>query len=61
MKIKKVLKDKEANSELIKYFNSIKDAADSINTTMEKWKVQLLISDAINSGKRAFKYNWYKA
>lgn len=60
IKIKKILKDKEANSELITSYNSIKDAASSVNTKMDNWKVQMLIANAINTGKRAFGCNWVK-
>ena len=59
-KIKRVLRDREINTEEVKYFNSIKEAAESIDTKMDDWKVQMLINSAISTGKRAFKYNWYK-
>ena len=60
MKIKRVLRDREINTEEVEYFNSIKEAAESIDTKMDDWKVQMLINSAISTGKRAFKYNWYK-
>lgn len=53
-----MIKIKKVNKNLI--FNSIKDAASSVDTKMEDWKVQLLIADAINTGKRAFGCNWKK-
>lgn len=59
-KIKRVLRDREANTEKVEYFNSIKEAAKSVDTKMDNWKVQMLINAAIGTGKRAFKYNWYK-
>ena len=59
-KIKRVLRDRETNTEEIGYFNSIKEAAESVDTKMDDWKVQMLINSAISTGKRAFKYNWYK-
>lgn len=59
-KIQSILKDKEANSTLITTFNTIKEAAASVTTKMDNWKVQLLIADAINTGKRAFGCNWKK-
>jgi len=59
-KIKRVLRDRETNTEEVKYFNSIKEAAESVDTKMDDWKVQMLINSAISTGKRAFKYNWYK-
>ena len=60
VKIKKVIKDREANSELVTFYNSIKDASLSIDTKMDNWKVQMLIANAINTGKRAFGCNWKK-
>lgn len=59
-KIKRILRDRETNTEEIEYFNSIKEAAESVDTKMDNWKVQMLINAAIDTGKRAFKYNWYK-
>ena len=59
-KIKRVLRKREANTEEVEYFNSIKEAAESVDTKMDNWKVQMLINAAIDTGKRAFKYNWYK-
>lgn len=59
-KIKRILRDRETNIEEVEYFNSIKEAAESVNTKMDNWKVQMLINSAISTGKRAFKYNWYK-
>lgn len=59
-KIKRVLRDREINIEEVEYFNSIKEAAESVDTKMDNWKVQMLINSAISTGKRAFKYNWYK-
>lgn len=54
-KIKQVKDKKE-----ITQFNSIKEASASVDTKMDNWKVQLLIADAINTGKRAFGCNWKK-
>lgn len=54
-KIKQVKDKKE-----IAQFNSIKEASASINTKMDNWKVQMLIANAINTGKRAFGCNWIK-
>lgn len=59
-KIQKVLKDKKAKSMSIYTFNNLKEAADSVETKMDNWKVQLLIAEAMNSGKRAFGFNWRK-
>lgn len=41
-------------------FFDLKEAAQSISTKLEDWKVQLFIADAINNGKNAFKYRWVK-
>ena len=60
IKIKRILENKEDNSKLVTYYNSIKEAAESIDTKMDNWKVQMLIIDAINNKKRAFKYKWQK-
>lgn len=54
-KIKRIDENKK-----IEIFNNIVDAAKSVDTKMELWKVQMLIVDAINHKKRAFKYNWQK-
>lgn len=55
-KIKKI--DNE-NKET-KVFNTIREASASVNTKMDDWKVQMLIVNAANTGKRAFKCNWKK-
>lgn len=47
--------DKENSIEI---YRNIREAAASIDTKMEEWKVQLLIADAINKGKKAFKCSW---
>ena len=60
IKIKRILENKEDNSKLVTYYNSIKEAAESIDTKMDSWKVQMLICDAINHKKRAFKSKWDK-
>ena len=41
-----------------KIFNSIQEAAKSIDVNIENWKIELFIADAINNHKRAFKYQW---
>lgn len=60
VKIKKIIKDREANNELVTSYNSIKDASLSIDTKMDNWKVQMLIANAINTGKKAFGSRWEK-
>lgn len=42
------------------YFNNIEEAAQSISSNQEPWKVQMLISYAIISKKKAFKCGWRK-
>lgn len=58
IKIKRILENKEDNNKLVTYYSSIKEAAESIDTKMDGWKVQMLIIDAINNKKRAFKAFW---
>ena len=53
-----MIKIKKVNKNLI--FNSIKDASKSVETKMEDWKVQMLIVNAINTGKKAFGSKWEK-
>ena len=55
IKIKKI----DENKNVI-VFNTIKDAAMSIETNFELWKVEMLIINAINNKKRAFKCKWFK-
>ena len=59
-KIRSIFKDKEANTELVTSYISIREASLSIDTKMDNWKVQMLIADAINNNKRAFKMRWQK-
>ncbi|MGN1312214.1 MAG: hypothetical protein ACI4U4_04325 [Bacilli bacterium] len=54
MKIKKIGED------YIEFYSTIKEAANSIETNLDNWKVQILIADAINTGKKAFKCKWKK-
>lgn len=44
----------------VEFFNDIKSASKSIESGLDDWKVQMLITDAINTGKRAFKCKWKK-
>lgn len=46
----------ENNNEII--FNNIQEAAMSINSKLDNWKIELFIADAINNNKKAFKYIW---
>lgn len=59
-KIRSIFEDKEANSKLVTSYTSIREASLSIDTKMDNWKVQMLIADAINNNKRAFKMKWQK-
>ena len=59
-KIRSIFEDKEANTELVTPYTSIREASLSIDTKMDNWKVQMLIADAINNNKRAFKMRWQK-
>ena len=54
------MKIRKLGEDFIETYPSIKEAAASIDTKMEDWKVQMLIYDAINHKKRAFKYKWQK-
>lgn len=45
---------------VIEIFNDIKSASKSIESGLDDWKVQMLIADAINTNKRAFKCKWKK-
>ena len=59
-KIRSIFEDKEANSKLVTSYTSIREASLSIDTKMDNWKVQMLIADAINNNKKAFKMKWQK-
>lgn len=54
------MKIRKLGEDFIETYPSIKEAAASIDTKMEDWKVQMLIYDAINHKKRVFKYKWQK-
>lgn len=41
-------------------FFDLREAAQSINSKLDDWKIQLFIADAINHGRNAFKYRWVK-
>ena len=58
-KIVKKTFSNEMKSNCYNYYNTIKEAAASIDTKMDSWKVQMLIVDAINNKKVAFKSRWY--
>lgn len=54
------IKIKRIGKEDIEVFNTIKEASNSIDSNMDNWKIQMLIADAMNTGKRAFGFNWKK-
>lgn len=54
IKIKKIME------ESIEYFDSLEEAAASVKTNLDAWKVQMLIKYAIIKKGRAFKASWQK-
>lgn len=54
IKIKKIINNN------IEYFDNLEDAAASIQTNLDAWKVQMLIKYAIIKKGRAFKASWQK-
>ena len=54
------MKIRKLGEDFIEIYPSIKEAAASIDTKMEDWKVQMLICNAINHKKRALKSKWQK-
>ena len=53
MKIKKTEENGKAT-----LYNTMKDAAASVGSKLENWKIQLYIANAINTRTRAFKCRW---
>ena len=53
-KIKKVMEDN------IEYFDNLDDAAASVKSNLDIWKVKMLINYAIIKKGRAFKASWQK-
>lgn len=41
-------------------FRTLKEAANSINSKLENWKIQVYIAEAIVNNGVAFKYRWAK-
>ena len=39
-------------------FNTLMEAAKSVESKLEDWKIAIYIANALNTKKRAFKYNW---
>lgn len=54
--MKKIKQIKEDNSAII--YDTLQDAAATIDTKIENWKIQMLIVDAIAHNKKAFKSKW---
>lgn len=54
------VKIQKIGEDFIEIYDDIKNASKSIESNLDDWKVQMLIADAINTGKRAFKYKWKK-
>jgi hypothetical protein len=53
-KIEKLNED----NQVIAVYNSLADAAASIESKMENWKVQLYIAYALINNGRAYKFKW---
>ena len=54
IKIKKVMEDN------IEYFDNLDDAAASVKSNLDIWKVKMLIKYAIIKKGKAFKASWQK-
>ena len=54
VKIKKVMEDN------IEYFDNLDEAAASVKSNLDIWKVKMLINYAIIKKGRAFKASWQK-
>lgn len=51
---------KKIMEESVEYFDSLEEAAASVKTNLDTWKVQMLINFAIIKKGRAFKASWKK-
>lgn len=56
MKIKRINTETKENA----YFNTITDAARSVNAKIEDWKVELAIVYSMINGTKAYKHKWEK-
>lgn len=54
------IKIKKITDNNVEYFDSLEDAAASIQTNLDAWKVQMLIKYAMIKKGRAFKASWQK-
>lgn len=57
MSRKNKIKSIDENGNEIEY-KTIMDAAKTINSKLDNWKIGLFIADAINRNGRAFKLSW---
>lgn len=53
-------KIKKITDNNVEYFDNLEEAAASIQTNLDAWKVQMLIKYAIIKKGRAFKASWQK-
>ncbi len=53
-------KIKKITDNSVEYFDSLEEAAASVQTNLDAWKVQMLIKYAIIKKGRAFKASWQK-
>lgn len=51
---------KKIMEESVEYFDNLEEAAASVQTNLDAWKVQMLIKYAIIKKGRAFKAFWQK-
>lgn len=54
------IKIKKITDNNVEYFDSLEDAAASVQTNLDAWKVQMLIKYAMIKKGRAFKASWQK-
>lgn len=53
-------KIKKITDNNVEYFDNLEEAAASVQTNLDTWKVQMLIKYAIIKKGRAFKASWQK-
>ena len=54
------IKIKKITDNNVEYFDNLEDAAASVQTNLDAWKVQMLIKYAMIKKGRAFKASWQK-
>ena len=57
MSLKHKIKKIDENGEIFTY-RDLQDAANSISSKLDSWKIQLFIAYALNTKTRAFKCKW---